>query len=325
MNFRVITKPFAALALVSVIMAVILWKELGVARAVTATLRTERGATASAAAGPGMTTPPGGADAAAPAGTRESKLDSTAAVTPTVSPPARPARRALSESELLKDPEYRKARATVLRYSIARTYPGLAEELGLSPEEANRFFGLLAEFDLERSSQSQLAVSPRSADPVAIAQQRERQQAQQQRENAAIQEMLGEARYPQWRDYQNTRSAHMQASNFANSLSQAGMPLSGDQNRALVAAVIAEQRRAQQELAELARNRNAADPNWQARYREAQEALRTNGNQRMLDAISAQLSPQQANAIRVQLEQEAAMRGASERARARTLRLQPPQ
>lgn len=321
MDFRALAKAFAALALVSGMVGAVLWKELADARAVTASLRAARDGAPPA---PGRGTAPGRTDGGLPAAIQDARQEPSATATPAVVTPAPRVRRTLSEAELRKDPEYRQARVLVLRSSLARSYPGLAEELGLTPEEADRFFGLLAEHNLDRSAQ--LIARQAGDDPATVAQrQRESRQAQQEREDAAIQEVLGETRYQQWRDYQGTRSARMQANDFANTLAQAGLPLAGEQDRIVATAVMEERRRSQERLAELSRNLGSADPGSQAQRLEALDAFQRGGNQRMLEAVSAHLSPQQQEVIRIRFEQEAAMRSASDRLSERTRRLARPQ
>ena len=61
------------------------------------------------------------------------------------------------QRELLKDPEYRKAMQAQLRVNQTQNYPDLAEELGLTAEEANKLFDLLTEAE-ERADRTTSAL-----------------------------------------------------------------------------------------------------------------------------------------------------------------------
>src|SRR5262245_29011772 len=52
------------------------------------------------------------------------------------------------EAELLKDPDYRKARLAQIRSTVPRANVGLVERLGLADQQADQLFDLLAEYQL---------------------------------------------------------------------------------------------------------------------------------------------------------------------------------
>ncbi len=59
----------------------------------------------------------------------------------------------ISEQDLLKDPEYRKAEVVQLRMRLARSNPGLAEAMGISEREAAQLFEAMAEDQLKRTAE----------------------------------------------------------------------------------------------------------------------------------------------------------------------------
>lgn len=152
----------------------------------------------------------------------------------------------------------------------------------------------------------------------------QRTQARQQQLNESLRAMLGESRFQQWQEYQATRSTRLEVNGYANSIAAAGLPLSKEQNRALVAAVIAEQRNHQVDAMVLGRSVIPADPATQAQARLALSERQSRRDQRILDAAATALTAQQLDVLRAQLEQAAAAKQAQEAIRERTRRLQPP-
>lgn len=311
MNIRTLARVSAALAVVSGIVAAMLWKELHAARAVTAALRVERGGRAEVPVAPMVAAAPARPDAAAPAGTRASGLD---APVPSAAATARTmGRDNLGEpdlQDLLKDPEYRKARAIMMRSSMVRSYPGLAEELGLTQEEADQLFGLLAESQMASMADPSVARAGQSPDPAVVAQQRQIRAERQDQETQAIRNLLGEVRFQQWREYQGTRAPRQQVDGFSTTLARAGLPLDAAQNRNLVAVAIAERNRVQQETREQARPINPRDPGTEEQTREAARVRQAQRDQRLLEAMSPHLSPQQREVLRSQMDRQAEARQA---------------
>ena len=228
------------------------------------------------------------------------------------------------EQDLMQDPDYRKARLTMLRSSIAQTYPGLVEELGLSEAEARKLFDLLAEGQMALTS-TIVTTAGGQVDQAAMAEVARNRQAQQRQQEEQIRTMLGDARYPQWQGYQSTRGARVQANSFATSLAQAGMPLGKSQIKSLEAVVISEQKSMQQDLQNLARSVNQADPQARSQVQESFQARQAEGNQRILEGARPYLTPEQERLLRAQFEQQDAVNRAAARVRERTQVLQVPQ
>lgn len=209
------------------------------------------------------------------------------------------------EQDLMKDPEYRKARLAQLRISAARSYPGLAEELGLSEKEANQLFELIAGNQLNMTSE----ISLRSATGLLdVADMTRRQQALQREQEDAIRAQLGNARYTQWQEYQQTRPARNQVVTMGSALASAGQPLTDAQTRALTAVMITEQQQRQAAPPP----RPAVDPAnpraGVAQLLEENQRRQEESNSRVLEAAAPHLNTRQLEALRQQFEQQNAER-----------------
>jgi hypothetical protein len=322
----------AGLALFSGTVSAILWRDLHAERQLTAGLRTELSEAKAASARLTLAlSQRNNAAMAAPAvvAATESKADA-----PAPAKPAAPAnvpsalQNALAsltqEKELLKDPEYRKARLAQTRMSIARNYPGLAEELGLSEKEADRLFDQLAENQLNMNGELSLISATASNDPAAQQAMMQRQQAMQREGEDAIRNVLGASKYTQWQDYQQTRPARTRVMSMGTMMAQAGAPLNDTQTKALTTMMIAEQQRQRQDSQTLARNLgNPSDPEFRTRLQEESMKRQEESNRRILEAAAPTLSTKQLAALREQFEQDDAMRRASSRLQRERERMQP--
>lgn len=317
MNIRSLASVGGALALVSAIVTANLWRELHAERELIAGLRTQLAqATAGTGAAPAARIDLGSAAPVAIVPAEPEK--------PTASPVAATAVReavtvvspfvgsSINEQDLLKDPEYRKARLTMLRSTMRQNYPGLVEELGLNSEEADRLFNLLAENQMAMTSRMPDLANP-GQDPAAMDAFRRSQQALQRQQADSLTALLGNAKYAQWQEYQQTRPARLQANNYATTLAQAGSPLDSAQLKSVVSAVVAEQKSARQDFQAVARQID----------QEAMQNRQAESNRRVLEAVTPYLTAQQLNALRTQFEQQDAINRAARRAREAMQRVQP--
>lgn len=316
MNIRTLSSVCAVLAVASGIVTVTLWRELHAERDVVASLQAQLAqATRTAGRAPAPRIDATAAPAAAPAATialQEKPAAAPEAATRTRAPDAAQIA-ALTQQELLKDPEYRKAMAGMMRSTMEQSYPGLAEELGSDKEELDRLLDLVAEHQMAMTAQSQPFNAEMQRDQAALQQRMSEQQALRRQQDEAIRALLGEAKFAKWQDYQQTRSPRMQASSYANNLAQAGLPLSGAQSKALTTVMIAEQRSMQQDLRTLS-SRNATGQQSPEQVREAFMNRQLDSNRRILEAATPHLNAQQLAALRTQFEQQDAITRASARA-----------
>src|SRR5690606_10689681 len=218
------------LAVVASIVSVNLWRELRAERLVTTDLRAQllrqearvAGPTAGPTAGPQL--PP----APTPATMTAATPVATAQPTPTAPPPAQGAT-AVSDlivqpRDLLKDPEYRRAALAQARLTLPQNYPGLAEELNLTPEQEARLFDLLAETQIDQSSA--ILISSGQPDQAERDEITRRARDVQRRRDEQIAALLGTAGQQQFAAYEQTRGARMQTQNIQRMMETSGMPLS---------------------------------------------------------------------------------------------------
>ncbi len=313
---RSLTLVWAGLALAGGVISVHLWRELRAERELTAQLRSEVGelrvgplslpldGVTSQRSAAGMVrapSPESPAAAAVPAGN--------------VPPPALDVQRlAVNRSELLKDPEYRKAALAQARLSLPQRYPGLAEELGLTKEEADRLFDLLAENQLEQTGvMMALPVGANGAPDIAAMEDlnRSRQELLRQHEQE-LQTELGSSRYAQWQEYQQTLGPRQQVVQLGRTLDGAGVPLSSEQSRPLIAAYAAEQKRQAEDLRRLLGS-GPISPADQQRFQEERLQVQAESNRRLVEAARSHLNARQVEALQASLDQQLAMNRASNR------------
>lgn len=179
-----------------------------------------------------------------------------------------------------------KARRKETSYLLMRSSnPGVEEALGLSPDELNKLLNLLAEqqernsavFDRAREQGDQAGVS------ASLEENRRMRQAE-------LEALLG-AKYPQWQDYEQTRTAWAQGRDLRAVLDEVGTPFTPAQERAVIDALAAEQRSYNQSAA-------AARLPFAVNSPERQQAR--------LNAAAPHLSPQQLESYRQMLERAAA-------------------
>jgi len=237
----------AGIALVASIVAVSLQLELRKERAVTATLRRQRSEV-------------------------RSPINHTAAPPPEAAPPA-----TVADATSTEDLGDRKLKLAQLRTNIEGFYPGLAQEVGLSKQEADRLFDLLAESQLARmASGSSLAASDRMLED-------------------SIQALLG-GRYTQWQVYQQTLSVRPQVAAMVTQLAQAEKSLSALQIKALTTALIAERQR---QLQEGMSNQPAPSQMMEESLKRKEE-----NNRRMLEVAANYLNATQLEMLREQMERQ---------------------
>jgi hypothetical protein len=230
----------------------------------------------------------------------------------------------MQQRELWKDPEYRKARLAQIRAQVGRNYPGLAEDLGLSPAEESHLLDVLAEAELNTNATFS-TLSSSANDPETSKQISARlTETMRQRDDAVI-AALGPDGKARWDEYQQTAAGRSQANSYNTMLAQAGMPLSATQLKSLSTVVVAEQKRQRDEMTALTRNINPQDPTAIAQIEPELRRRQNDYNERVLAAAAPIMSAQQIQLLRTQFEQQNAMNRAMERARAQALAAQPQQ
>lgn len=212
--------------------------------------------------------------------------------------------------ELLKDPEYRKARLAQMRIAAQQNSPGLAEELGLTPEEASRLFDVLAESQLAQSDINTGALLRGlngAADPAAVEDANRRQRELAAQRDQQLEALLGSGRLAQYKEYEGQRSARISVAQWDRAMESVGVPMTSAQSRPLVAAYAAEQKRQAEEMSRLRASSQLLGPAERQRLVEEQVRLTAESNRHIIDAARSHLTTQQLEALQGVLDQQLAV------------------
>jgi hypothetical protein len=219
---------------------------------------------------------------------------------------------ARQQQALMKDPEYLAALRSQQRIMLARQFPYLAEDLGLSPEVTDRLLDLLTEQQIEQMKDSQFDPSQRR-DPAAMAELQRKFEERNRANQAALAQVLGPDGMQRWQDYQSTMGSRFRARQLSQALDAAGMPLNDDQKRSLRHALADHERQMQQEAQNYAAKMSQAGPlSAQDRIKMAEEQLERTESyyERARTAVAGILSSEQLDQYKTIHEQELAMRRA---------------
>ncbi len=208
--------------------------------------------------------------------------------------------------EQLKDPESRKLQLARLRTTIERSYPGLAQELRLSEDEADRLFDLLAGNQLAGAADGSLL--------TALGDLGNQQEALQRREafdraqEESIQALLG-GNYAQWQAYQQTLPARLQVTVMTTQLAQTGKALTAAQKSAVTTALIAERQRQVEEERFISRPPpgDPAAPGYRTLMMEESMKRAEENNRRNLEAAAPYIDATQLAVLREEMDRLTSM------------------
>jgi hypothetical protein len=200
------------------------------------------------------------------------------------------------QKTLLEDSEFRKARIAGIRSNVQLRLANLARDLGLSPQQADGVFNIIAESQLQQESlvADQLAggAAPDAATEAALEKKVKDIEDQQK---AAMVALLGPERANEVQDYRETVPSRQRVSNLTNLLTQAGKPLTPEQSKSLTSVIVAEQRREESEAKALA---TSGQPSQQSQADRA-----TDGDRRILADAASFLDAQQVELMRARFDQ----------------------
>lgn len=227
------------------------------------------------------------------------------------------------QQRLLKDPEYRKLMLAQQRMAMARMHPDLMSALGLSREQTGHLFDLLAEQQM-RSMEHQPRMRGMNGPPdeATVQQmQREAQEEQQSRE-ADVAALLGDEKLAEWKEYQESMGARFQVNQLRDTLASSDSALRQDQIQPLVAVIAQEQRRVMTDSAyntprpmhaSMQASMQAMTAENRTRAMEEMVERTRASNQRVHDAATAILSPDQLDSLDQMLNQNLDMQRMSVR------------
>jgi hypothetical protein len=249
-------------------------------------------------AAPANSTPAPVAVAAAPAGATDA-VAAPAAAFPTEQAAALNAQL----RQMMASPEGREMTRASARLTMARQYPHLGAELGLTPAEVERLYDLLAKQRSDQMAETMASAGDLPADQAAAEELQRKRTEQRQANEAELATALGD-KYPQWQTYQQTLPLRQQVAQLQALLGGASDALGDAQARPLVATLAAEKARIDQEQ----RGAPRLPPgSTREQYQAQQQQRRADSNRRLLEAAAAHLTPQQVASYRRLMEQEQEM------------------
>lgn len=190
---------------------------------------------------------------------------------------------------LLKDPEYREAMQTQQKMLLKQQNPDVARDLNLTSEQVDRLFGTLAEQSM-RSMQT-VGMWEQQGNQVSLEELQRKALEQQSANEAELKNVLGEAKYREWMDYQTTAPARYEAARLRGLLADAGVPLDQGLSKPLQKVLLEHQKVEQQRMQQFFAQhlRNAVAPNSEEHMEEMQRRQR--------DKLASVLTPEQLKVI----------------------------
>ena len=190
-------------------------------------------------------------------------------------------------ANMMKDPEMRKMMEQQQKLGMDMVYGGLFKELNLPPEQEKKLRELLLGQQMENMTQAGAMFGGEDVDRTKVAQELAAKNAKRQEE---LKELLGEEKYAQMQEYNQTISERMMVDQLGKQVE-----LSPEQNQQLIAIIKEEKRNVQ-----INRGTPASDPtkDWQQMIQsgEAAEQLfaqQEEVNKRVLERAGQVLTPDQ--------------------------------
>jgi len=183
-----------------------------------------------------------------------------------------------------------------MRAMLAQEYPDLGEELGLAPDELDKFLDLLADQQADLAAD---APPMNGLDPAAMRELAGKAEERRVADQAAIAAMLGD-KYTQWQSYQKTLPARQQVTQLRSQLAASGSTLPEAQVRPLMAALDAEMKRIDQDSMGTPPRRKLT----QQEQMDLDMQREVDGNRRLVTAATPYLSAQQLDSYRQMLDRQ---------------------
>jgi hypothetical protein len=291
-DVRYLTVVCALLAVVTCTLSTSLWRQLRAERAMAADLNARLAAVERRIPAPMMTPRPSGH--APTEVTQPASAELPVSPAPDIPAPS-------IKREVSQEGRSRKSLVAQLRDSLPTFYPGVIQALGLSPEQAERFWNLLAESQVESSEVEASSVDGQAAPmEVLLARSRLKEQADRKLDDA-LAPLLGESGIRQWQDYREHLPNRQEGASLERSMEAAGLPLSNAQLRQLNAAMDAEQDRQRGALTvHVIGSGAAARPDF-AQMQQDRARLKAERNSHIIETMTPHLNGPQLDALRAAL------------------------
>jgi hypothetical protein len=203
-------------------------------------------------------------------------------------------------SRMMDNPEMKKMMRQQQGLVMDMMYGGLFKELQLTPEETDQFKELLLDHQMKAMEAGGAFLKLQGQETDQTAAMNELAGAQKE-SDAQIKAFLGDDRYGQFKEYQETMAERMTLSQFSQQMAGGQNPLSADQSQQLLEIMKQEKKGTAPALGESGADGSLGAANWQAMMSEGkmndflkqQEDL----NQRVLERAKAVLTPEQLEAF----------------------------
>ena len=199
-------------------------------------------------------------------------------------------------SKMLDDPNMKKMMRQQQAAIMDMMYGGLFKELGLTPEETDKFKELLLDSQMKAVDAGGVFIKLLGEDSdktTAI----DELAAQQKESDTQVKSFLGDERYAQYKEYTETMGERMVLNQFAQQLAEGQNPLSADQSGQLLEIMKQESKGATPLFGETSADGSATVANWQVMMSEEKMnelfKKQEESNQRILQRASAVLAPEQ--------------------------------
>src|SRR5439155_5964520 len=190
-------------------------------------------------------------------------------------------------SKMMDDPEMKKMMRQQQAAMLDMMYGGLFKELGLTPEETDRFKELLLDQGMQGIDKASVFLQAGTDQPNKAAAAKELSHERDEAEEH-LKAFLGEARYVEYKDYTETMAERMELNQFSQQLASSQNPLTDDQTKQLLEIMKAEKRSIPEAFAGIDLT---GDGDWQSMFSEEQMEKsfkqREESNHRILQRASA--------------------------------------
>jgi hypothetical protein len=200
--------------------------------------------------------------------------------------------------EAMSTPEAQDAMRSSMRREMTRMYPDIEQELGITAQEKQKLFDLMADQDRDINGMM-LAMQ----DPAAAREMQRKMVEEERTHEAKVSALLG-SKYPKWEEYKGTVAARQEVDDLRRTLSAGRIPLSETQSTQLVTSFATEMRRNSRDEREW--NSSSAALNSPDLMRETMQR-EVDSQNRLVDVASRVLSSAQLDRYKRQVEQEANM------------------
>ncbi len=159
---------------------------------------------------------------------------------------------------LLRDPEYREAMLTQQKMMLMRSNAGVARDLNLTSEQADRLFGTLAEQSLRSMETTNAFQWSEHPDPAKMQEVHRKAMDQQSANETELKAALGETKYREWQEYQSLSGVRWEGDRVRASLANAGVPLDDSLSKPLMKLLQEQQRKTMEQYAATAATAGAS-------------------------------------------------------------------